>query len=76
MFPKERDFVFLHALDGAQKVECAFLTKKKKTFLAGLLFTSLYYSGSQPGCRGTLECRKIVSGVPPVITFIDLWTCF
>ena len=33
--------------------------------------TSLWSSGSQPGFCGTLGCRKIVSGVPPVINFID-----
>ncbi len=30
---------------------------------------TLYNSGSQPGCRGTLECREEVPGVPPNIVF-------
>ena len=27
---------------------------------------NIYTSGSQPGCRGTLGCREIVAGVPPI----------
>ena len=31
-----------------------------------------YISGSQPECRGTLGCREIVLGVPPIINFTVL----
>ncbi len=35
-----------------------------------------YNSGSQPGCRGTLGCRKEVSGVPPNFKLLPFYWCF
>ncbi len=32
-----------------------------------------YTSDSQPGCRGTLGCRKEVSGVPPSFELLPIY---
>jgi len=37
-------------------------------FIVSLVQTS----GSQPGCRGTLECHSQYSGVPRVETFFNI----
>ncbi len=51
-------------------------SKSSKLIVQGLNYKIHQGSGSQPGCRGTLGCREIVSRVPPVIHFINLQTYF
>ena len=44
----------------------------EKSFYFSAKNVSFCTIGSQPGCLGTLWCHEIVSGVPPVITFIGI----
>ncbi len=52
------------------------LLKKIVVKQRGLRLKSVYGSDSQPGCRGTLECRKEVSGVSPNFELLPFYWCF